>query len=166
MVVAAIFSARPRKRARGASRLTISPSWARPSSATSTAPTTRTPPSRHAAASPVMIHTNACLAPPMFHPPPQTREITCAAIFPSAGDRRSRRYRRAPQHRPQRARPAAANRRASPTAMPATAATPSMISQVRARGERGSGSKACPGADNTGLSTFPSIESGYIVTDI
>lgn len=93
-----------------------------------------------------MIHTNACLAPPMPHPP-QTREITCAAIFPSAGDRRSRRYRR-----PRRAR-SAATRRASPTAMPA--AIPSMIRQVRARGERGSGSKVCPGVDNSGLSAFP-----------
>lgn len=129
---AAIFSARPRKRrARGASRLTISPSWVRPSSATPTAPTARTLPCPRAATSLVMIHTIACLAPPMPHPPPP--EITCAAIFPWAGDRRSRRYRRAPRRHPRRAQPAATRRRASPTAMPATAATPPMIWQVRAR---------------------------------
>lgn len=99
-----------------------------------------------------MIHTNVCLAPPMSHSP-QTREITCAAIFPSAGDRRSRRYRRAPRRRPRRARPAATRHRASPTAMPA--AIPPMIWQVRACGERGSGSEICLGVDNSGLSTFP-----------
>lgn len=147
---AAIFSARPRKRqARGASSPTISLSWAQPSSAISTAPTTQMLPCRHAATSPVMIHTNACLASPMPHPP-KTREITCAAISPSAGDRQSRRY-----HRLRRARPAATRRRESPTAMSATAATRPMIWQVRARGERGSGSEVCPGMDNSGLFTFP-----------
>jgi len=93
---------------------------------TPTAPTTRPLLCRLAATSPVMIHTNACLAPPMPHPP-QTREITCAAIFPSAGNRRSRRNRRAPRCRPRRARPATIRRQASPMAMPATAATPPMI---------------------------------------
>lgn len=131
VVVAATFSARPRRRrARVASRPTISPSWARRCSATPTAPTARHPPCHRAPTSPVMIHTNACLAPPMPPPPSQMREITCAAIsFPSAGDRRSRRCRR---RRLRRARPAATaiRHRASLTALPATAA--STISQVRA----------------------------------
>lgn len=131
VVAAVTFSARPwRRRARVASRPTISPSWARPCSAmASTAPTAQPPSYLRAPTSPVMIHTNACLALPMPHPTPQTREITCAAISPSAGDRRSRRCRR---RRPPRARPAATaiRRRASLTALPATAA--STISQVRA----------------------------------
>lgn len=93
---------------------------------------------------------------------PQTREITCAAIFPSAGDRRSRRYRQ--RRRPRRARPAATRRRALPTAMPAMPATSLMTRQVRARDECGSGSEVYPRGGRQWSVHFPSIESGY--TDV
>lgn len=149
------------------SRPTISPSWARRCSATPTAPTAPTPRCHRAPTSPVMIHTNACLVPPMPHSPPQTREITCAAIYPSAGAlrRRSRRYRRAPRCRPPRARSAAAaaapaTRRASPTALPATAAT--TIFQVRDKSRTRKRLANYPGVSQSFCSSFSRCYIGVL----
>lgn len=139
VVVAATFLAQ-RRRVRVVSRPTISPSWARPFSATPTAPRTRMPSCRRGPISPVMIHTIVCLVLPMPYPPLQIqKKITRATIFSSTGkDHRPRRYRRAPRCRARRAQSATATAHCQTLLMAflAMAIIHPTISQVRDNHER------------------------------